>query len=70
MHDLKNSIVDGGNFMERGYGIFKSGKFDEMMQQLSLAVNHLQRIDQRSMAVILTFHKELTEPELSKPQTA
>ncbi|MGB5980859.1 MAG: hypothetical protein WBG46_01830 [Nonlabens sp.] len=70
VQDLKNSIVEGGNFMERGHGIFNSGKFDEMMQQLSSAINHLQRIDQRSMAVILTFHRELEKSRLSIPQTA
>ncbi|KQC31891.1 hypothetical protein AAU57_00055 [Nonlabens sp. YIK11] len=69
VNDLKNAIIDGGNFENGGRSMFKTGKFDRMMQNLDIAINHLQRLDQRSIATILTFHHDLLEKD-SKPRTA
>ncbi|WP_124979575.1 M48 family metallopeptidase [Nonlabens xiamenensis] len=57
--DLKESIVTGGAFSNPGRSMFQSGKFDQLMHELEMAINHLQRIDKRSMASILQFHEEL-----------
>ena len=57
--ELKEAIVDGGAFKKESGKIFENGGFDRFLNSLNMAINHLQRIDQKSIASILLFHKEL-----------
>ncbi len=57
--DLKEALVDTGQFkIEHGL-IFENGGFQKMMEQLENAVYNCHRIDQKSIACILVFHKTL-----------
>lgn len=59
--ELRMAIVDGGSFTPASGEIFKNGGFDKMFGQLEAAIQHLQRIDQKSISQILTFHHQLTD---------
>ena len=57
--ELKEAIVAKGIFTIEHSRIFENGGFDRIMQQIENAVNHCQRIDQKSISTILSFHNEL-----------
>ena len=57
--ELKEAIVAKGIFTIEHSRIFENSGFDRIMQQIENAVNHCQRIDQKSISTILSFHNEL-----------
>ncbi len=58
--ELKNAIIEGGEFKpESERKMFEDGGFARVSQNLENAILHLQRIDQKSIAVILSMHKDL-----------
>nr|WP_299386071.1 M48 family metallopeptidase [Allomuricauda sp.] len=57
--ELKEALVDNGEFkIEHGL-IFENGGFQKMMEQLESTIYNCQRIDQKSISCILVQHKEL-----------
>jgi len=57
--EFKEAIIDGGKF-ERGEGnIFQNGSFNVIMNDLDAATSHLQRLEQKSIGLILMMHHEL-----------
>jgi len=60
IEELKNAIVDDGEFKSKQGKIFENGGFDEIVNTLENAGVHCQRIDQKSVGMILDFHKSLT----------
>ncbi|WP_203258989.1 M48 family metallopeptidase [Hyunsoonleella ulvae] len=59
--ELKEVIVAGGSFEKGSGNIFENGAFNKMMTDLENATVHCQRIDQKSVGVILAFHNELQD---------
>lgn len=57
--ELKGAIIEGGSFKVEEGPIFENGGFDRLVNNLENALVHCQRIDQKSIGVILSFHKEL-----------
>ena len=57
--ELKEIIVTEGKFKREAGAIFENGGFDKMIGTIDNAIMQCQRIDQKSIGVILTFHKEL-----------
>jgi len=57
--ELKEAIVTDGEFKREAGAIFENGGFDKMIATIDNAIVQCQRIDQKSIGVILTFHKEL-----------
>jgi len=60
VEELKHAIVDEGEFKSKQGKIFENGGFDEIVNTLESAGVHCQRIDQKSVGMILEFHKSLT----------
>ncbi|WP_420603479.1 M48 family metalloprotease [Flagellimonas sp.] len=59
IQELKEALVDNGEFkIEHGL-IFENGGFQKMMEQLENTIYNCQRIDQKSIGCILLFHKDL-----------
>lgn len=59
--EFKEAIIDGGNF-ERAVGnIFENGEFNNILNSLDSASSHLQRLEQKSIGLILMTHHELHE---------
>jgi len=59
INELKESIIEGGAFQREDGKIFENGGFDKIINNIENAVVHCQRIDQKSIGLILSFHKEL-----------
>ena len=57
--ELKSSIVDGGAFEQVTGRIFENGEFDNTLLKLDNVISHCQRLDQKSIGVILAYHKRL-----------
>jgi hypothetical protein len=57
--ELKEAIVENGSFVKEKGPIFENGGFDKIINRIENAVVHCQRLDQKSIGVILLFHKEL-----------
>lgn len=57
--ELKEIIVKEGKFKREAGAIFENGGFDKMIATIDNAIMQCQRIDQKSIGVILAFHKEL-----------
>ena len=57
--ELKETLVSGGEFKREPGDIFNNGGFDTIITNIDNAIMHCQRIDQKSIGVILAFHKEL-----------
>jgi len=57
--ELKEAIVTDGKFKRESGAIFENGGFDKMIAAIDNAIIQCQRIDQKSIGVILAFHKEL-----------
>ena len=59
--EFKEAIIDNGKF-ERGVGnIFETGEFNQIINNLEMATSHLQRLEQKSIGLILMTHNELHE---------
>lgn len=59
--ELREAIVEGGEFKKESGQIFENGGFSRLLNTLENATIHCQRIDQKSISVILEFHHELHE---------
>ncbi|PKH52153.1 hypothetical protein CXF68_16285 [Tenacibaculum sp. Bg11-29] len=59
IEELKEAIVTEGKFKGEAGDIFNNGGFDKIIENIDNAIVHCQRIDQKSIGVILAFHKEL-----------
>lgn len=59
LEELKLSIIDGGVFENVTGRIFENGEFDKIILQLDNVISHCQRLDQKSIGVILEYHKRL-----------
>lgn len=57
--ELKEAIVEGGSFKKETGLMFENGGFNRIYGAIENAVIHCQRIDQKSIGEILSFHKEL-----------
>ena len=57
--ELKEAITEDGSFTKESGPIFENGGFDKIINRIENAVVHCQRIEQKSIGVILLFHKEL-----------
>jgi len=57
--ELKEAIITDGEFKREPGDIFNNGGFDKIIASIENAIMHCQRIDQKSIGVILAFHKEL-----------
>jgi hypothetical protein len=57
--ELKEAIIEGGEFKRESRMMFENGGFDRIMQSFDIGINHCQRIDQNSLGKILSFHKDL-----------
>jgi len=57
--ELKEAIIPNGVFTQQEGRIFENGGFDKLMTQIENAVAHSQRIDQKSISNILSFHSSL-----------
>lgn len=57
--EFKEAIVENGFFAKEKGPIFENGGFDKIINRIENAVVHCQRLDQKSIGVILLFHKEL-----------
>ncbi len=60
---LKNTIVENGEIPTGGGKMFENGEFDKISAKLEGALQHLQRIDQKSMGLILSTHQTLITAE-------
>lgn len=57
--ELRESIVENGYFNKESGPIFENGGFDRIINSIETAISHCQRIDQKSIGVILLFLGEL-----------
>jgi len=61
VQELKESIVTNGFFEKESGKIFENGGFDKLLHSVELAISHCQRVEQKSVSIILLFHKSLKE---------
>jgi len=61
VQELKEAIVEGGIFKREHGNIFENGGFNTIMTNIENAILSCQRIDQKSIGTILSFHKKLQE---------
>ena len=61
IEELRKAVVTDGKFPVPGGNIFENGEFDNMMNALEESIMHCQRIDQKSIAIILEEHKKIQE---------
>lgn len=59
VNELREAIVAGGSFKKETGPMFENGGFNRIYGAIENAVIHCQRIDQKSIGEILSFHKEL-----------
>ena len=59
--ELADAVFPKGRIEEGSIVMFENGDFNRLMNDLDRAVNHCQRLDQKSIACILAFHRELEE---------
>lgn len=59
MDELKTAIIEGGKFENYTGPLFENGGFDTIMNQTESVISHCQRLDQKSIGVILAYHKVL-----------
>ncbi|MCG8698465.1 MAG: M48 family metallopeptidase [Bacteroidales bacterium] len=57
--ELKEAIIENGNFVQETGQLFENGGFDRVMNAIESATHHCQRLDQKSIGVILALHHEL-----------
>lgn len=59
--EFKEAIVDNGIFTGEIGNIFENGGFDRTIRQLDHAIHNCQRLEQKSIGLILMFHHNLQE---------
>jgi Zn-dependent protease with chaperone function len=59
VNDLKQAIIDGGEFKKQSGNIFENGGFNVLLTAIENAIIHCNRLDQKSLGVILDYHKKL-----------
>jgi Zn-dependent protease with chaperone function len=57
--ELREAIIEHGRFQREAGQIFENGGFNRLLQNLDLAIQHAQRIDQKSISAILEQHHQL-----------
>lgn len=57
--EFKEAIIDHGNFERKVGLIFENGEFNNIANELEAAVFNCQRVEQKNIALILSFHKNL-----------
>lgn len=57
--ELKEAIVENGIFEKESGNIFENGGFNNLMNVLENTIIHCQRVDQKSIGIILSFHHNL-----------
>ncbi|MFT4522223.1 MAG: Zn-dependent protease with chaperone function [Bacteroidia bacterium] len=59
--ELVATLLDGGPFRTYKGNMFETGAFDRLLQKIDTSLGNCQRLDQKSIGSILTFHHELAE---------
>ena len=62
--EFKEAIIDSGKFERKVGLIFENGEFTNIANELEAAVFNCQRVEQKNIANILTFHKNLIKASL------
>lgn len=62
--EFKEAIIDSGKFERKVGLIFENGEFTNIANELEAAVFNCQRVEQKNIANILTFHKSLIKASL------
>lgn len=57
--EFKEAIIEGKKFKQQTGMIFENGGFDIILNEIELAINHCQRLEQKSIGLILMFHDDL-----------
>lgn len=57
--ELAEALTGGVKFAKEPGPIMENGGFNLIINNMEAAISHCQRVDQKSMAVILTLHKSL-----------
>ncbi|MEE9406677.1 MAG: M48 family metalloprotease [Polaribacter sp.] len=57
--EFKEAIIDNGAFDRKEGLIFENGEFNNIVNELEAAVMDCQRVEQKNIASILAFHKDL-----------
>ena len=61
VEELRNAIIDNGEFKRQSGNIFENGGFHILLENVDKCIASCQRIDQKSIATILEYHTELHE---------
>lgn len=59
--EFKEAITDGGEFKREIGNIFENGGFDKTISKIEIAMSNCQRLEQKSIGLILMFHHQLQE---------
>ncbi len=59
--EFKEAIVDEGEFKKETGNLFENGGFDRTVMKIDNAINNCQRLEQKSIGLILMFHHQLQE---------
>lgn len=57
--ELVNAVFPGGRIETGSSIMFENGDFGRLMNDVDRAIGHCQRLDQKSIACILAFHREM-----------
>lgn len=57
--EFKEAIIDNGTFTRKEGLIFENGEFNNIINELEIAVLNCQRVEQKNISLILQFHKNL-----------
>lgn len=61
LQELKEAVIENGKFKAESGALFENGGFDRNMNSIENALIHCQRIEQKSIGTILSFHHKLQE---------
>ena len=61
IEELKTTIIEDGEFKKQTGNIFENGGFNILYTAIENAITHCQRIDQKSIGLILEFHESLRD---------
>ncbi|SED14792.1 Zn-dependent protease with chaperone function [Tenacibaculum sp. MAR_2009_124] len=61
VQEFKEAIVDDGIFRKEEGNLLENGGFDKTVIKIDNAINNCQRIEQKSIGLILMFHHQLHE---------
>ncbi len=59
LSEMKEALVEGGEFVKKTGNIFENGSFNILMNSLENTILNCQRLDQKSISAILAFHHSL-----------